>query len=74
MPINDFHIQIATAYPGTRPVRSKKKNVFLAEIQTDEGRKDAYVKLLNIEDIAKEALCAVLARKLHLPMLQRMTL
>ena len=70
MPINDFQIQIATAFPGARRFGSKKGNVFLAEIQTDEGPKRAYVKLLKIEDIAKEALCAVLARKLYLPMLQ----
>ncbi|MCY4565462.1 MAG: hypothetical protein OXE40_13430 [Gammaproteobacteria bacterium] len=70
MPLNDFHIQIATAYPDARRIPSKREHVFLVEIQTDEGRKSAYVKLLNIEAIAKEALCAVLARKLFLPMLQ----
>lgn len=70
MRINDFHIQVATAYPGVRDVASKRGRVFRVAIRTDEGRKDAYVKLLNIEDIAKEALCAVLARKLYLPMLQ----
>lgn len=70
MPINKFHVQLATAYPGARQIRSKRDNVFLVEVQTDEGRKGAYVKLLNVEEIAKEALCAVLARKLHLPMLE----
>lgn len=70
MLINDFHIQLATAYPGAKQVRSSKGSTLKAEIATDEGRKNAYVKLLSIEDIAREAICAVLARKLHLPMLQ----
>ena len=70
MPINDFHVQIATAYPGARPIKSNRENVFLVEIQTDSERKGAYVKLLNVEEIAKEAICAVLARKLYLPMLE----
>ena len=70
MPINDFRIQLATAYPGATPVKSGKGKTFLAELATDQGRKEAFVKLLSVEDIAREAICAVLARKLYLPMLQ----
>lgn len=70
MPINDFRIQLATAYPDATPVRSGKGITFFAELATDQGRKQAFIKLLRIEDIAREAICAVLARKLFLPMLQ----
>lgn len=70
MSVNDFHIQLATAYPGAKRVPSSKRTILKAEISTDQGRKDAYVKLLNVEGVAREAICAVLARKLHLPILQ----
>ena len=70
MPTKGFQIELATAYPGAQPVQSSKGTTLKAEIATDQGRKDAYVKLLNIDDIAREAICAVLARKLQLPMLQ----
>ena len=70
MPINDFRIQLATAYPGATPARSGKGTTFFAELATDQGRKQAFIKLLRIEEIAREAICAVLARKLFLPMLQ----
>ena len=70
MPINDFRIQLATAYPGATPVKSGKGKTFLAELATDQGRKEAFIKLLSVEDVAREAICAVLARKLYLPMLQ----
>ena len=70
MSINDFHIQLATAYPGARRVESGKGTTLWAELETDQGRKEAFIKLLSIENIAREAICAVLARKLYLPMLQ----
>jgi hypothetical protein len=70
MPINDFRIQLATAYPGATPVRSGKGTTFFAELSTDQGRKQAFIKLLRTEKIVREAICAVLARKLFLPMLQ----
>ena len=70
MSTNDFHIKLATAYPGVQMVHSSKGTTLKAEIATDQGRKEAYVKLLSIDDIAREAICAVLARKLQLPMLQ----
>lgn len=70
MTTNNFQIRLATAYPGVQPVQSSKGTTLKAEISTDQGRKDAFVKLISIEDIAREALCAVLARKLQLPMLQ----
>ncbi|MCY4360919.1 MAG: hypothetical protein OXE42_01845 [Gammaproteobacteria bacterium] len=67
---NNFQVRLATAYPGAQPVQSSKGTTLKAEISTDQGRKDAFVKLISIDDIAREALCAVLARKLQLPMLQ----
>lgn len=42
----------------------------MADIYTDKERTQAYLKLLNIEDIAREALCATLARLLGLPITQ----
>ncbi len=70
MTTNCFQIRLATAYPGAQPVPSSKGATLRAEISTDQGLKDAYIKLIDIDGVAKEALCAVLARKLQLPMLQ----
>jgi hypothetical protein len=70
MPLNDLHIQIATAYPDLKPVASGKGKTLLGDISTGREIKKAFIKLLSVEDIAKEALCAVLARKLHLPVQQ----
>lgn len=71
MSINDFHIQIATAIPFIREQPSRKGTTFRGEILTEEGfRKRAYIKLLRVEDIAKEVLCATLARRLGLPIKQ----
>ncbi len=70
MTTNNFQVRLATAYPGAKPVQSSKGTTLKAEISTDQGRKDAYIKLISIDNIAKEALCAVLARKLQLPLLQ----
>jgi hypothetical protein len=70
MPLNDLRIQIATAYPNLEKVSSGRGVTLFGSIQTDQGVKKAFVKLLSIENIAKEALCAVLARKLHLPVQQ----
>ena len=67
MAVNDFHVQIATAYPPLLEVPSRKGLTYRALIETDEGRKRAFLKLLSVEDIAREVLCATLARKLHLP-------
>ena len=67
---NNFQVKLATAYPGAKPVPSSKGATLIAEISTDQGRKDAFIKLISIDDIARETLCAVLARKLQLPMLQ----
>ena len=66
----DYQIKLATAYPGAQQVHPSKGTTLKAEISTDQGRRDAYVKLISIDDIAREAICAVLARKLQLPMLQ----
>lgn len=70
MLINDFRVQLATAYPDLEPFRSGRHLKFRGRIRTDDGDKRAYIKILNIGDVAKEALCAVLARKLHLPVPQ----
>ena len=42
----------------------------MGDIRTDQGVTRAHIKLLNIGDIAKEALCAVLGRLLQLPVPQ----
>lgn len=67
MPINDFQIKLATAYPELHEIESGRGKIFLGDIETDGGRKRAYIKLLNTENMAREALCNVLARKLYLP-------
>ena len=67
MPVNDLHIQIATARAPLHKVDTRKGVTYRGLIETDEGRKRAYLKLLAVEDIAREVLCAILARKVHLP-------
>ena len=70
MLLNDTNIQLGTAIPPVEPVDTRKGRTFLADILTDKGRTPAYLKLLKIEDIAREALCATLARYLSLPIAQ----
>jgi hypothetical protein len=70
MTINDFRVQLATAYRGSQKVSTIKGRTLHGDIETETGRIRAYIKLLNIGDVAKEALCAVLARKLYLPVPQ----
>ena len=52
MPINDFRVQLATAYSGLQRVGSGKGRTLRGRIETDEGSKMAYIKLLDIESIA----------------------
>ena len=70
MSLNDAHIQLGVAIPSVESVDTRKGRTFLADIQTDRERTQAYLKLLKIEDIAREALCATLARLLSLPIAQ----
>ncbi|MEE8059101.1 MAG: HipA family kinase [Pseudomonadales bacterium] len=70
MPVNDFHIQVATAHPGAEKKPSPKGRTLRTDISTGQDRLVAHIKLLSIEDIAKEAICAVLAKIVHLPILQ----
>lgn len=72
MSLNSPRIEIATAYPNLSEIASgEAKGVTLfGDIHTDQGAKLAYVKLLGLEGISREALCSVLARKLHLPVRQ----
>lgn len=71
MSLNNYKVQIATAYPPVREVSTQRGTTFRADIHTEERiRKKAYLKLLKTEDVAKEILCATLARKLHLPIKQ----
>lgn len=72
MSLNNPRIEIATAYPNLEEISvGKGKGVTLrGDIQTDQGVKLAFVKLLSLEGIAREAICSVLARKLHLPVRQ----
>lgn len=53
------------------PVECGKRRTLLGTVELEnERRARAYLKLLTIPDIAKEALCATLARRLHLPVPQ----
>ena len=71
MSINNYRVQIANAIPPVERIPTSKGTTFRADILTEErDRKKAYLKLLKVEDIAKEILCATLARKLHLPIKQ----
>lgn len=70
MPLNDFHIQIATAFPNQKKVSSGRGLTLLGEIAIGREVKTAFIKVLSLENLAKEALCAVLARKLRLPVQQ----
>lgn len=72
MSLNSPRIEIATASINLSEVSSGKgKGVtLLGDIHTDRGSKIAYVKLLGLEGIAREAICSVLARILHLPVHQ----
>ena len=71
MSFNDANIQLGTAYPPVEPKDTRKGRTFYADIDTGQGdRVRAFLKLLSIEDIAREALCATLARLLGLPIAQ----
>lgn len=71
MPINDPRVQIATALPPLDLVSTRKGTTFRAPIiDVFHSRRMAYLKLLKLEDIAREALCAVLARVVGLPIKQ----
>jgi hypothetical protein len=72
MSLNNPRIEIATAYPNLEEISvGKGKGVtLLGDIHTDQGVKLAFVKLLSLEGIAREAISSVLARKLHLPVRQ----
>jgi hypothetical protein len=66
---NNLHMQLATAYPNLEEITvGKGKGLTLfGDIHTDNGVKRAFLKILGFEGIAREVFCAVLARKLHLP-------
>ena len=72
MSLNNPRIEIATAYPNLKKISlGKGKGVTLfGDIHTDQGARLAYVKLLSLEGIAREAICSVLGRLLHLPVRQ----
>ena len=70
MTINDFTVQLATAYPDAKLIGTSKGRTLRGDIETDHGTVQAYIKLLTVGDIAREALCSVLARKLNLPVPQ----
>lgn len=71
MAINDPRVQLATASPPLEAVATRKGTTFQAPIYDRSGtRRMAFLKLLKIEDIAREALCAVLARLAGLPIAQ----
>lgn len=72
MSLNNPRIEIASALTNLEEIsfgRGKGVTLF-GDISTDQGVKLAYVKLLSLEGIAREAICSVLARRLHLPVRQ----
>ena len=71
MGLNSLQIEIATAYsPIVREVSGGRNTVVETQIQTELGVELAYVKFLSFENLAKEALCAVLAKYFYLPVRQ----
>ncbi len=71
MAINHPEVQIANAIPPLRAKETRKGTTFQAAIRdTSNVRREAFLKLLRLEDIAREVLCAVLARMLGLPIRQ----
>ncbi|MES2672918.1 MAG: HipA family kinase [Pseudomonadota bacterium] len=72
MSLNNPRTEIATAYPDLSKDNSAhgKGVTLLGDISTDQGRIRAFVKLLSPEGIAREAICSVLAKMLHLPVRQ----
>ncbi|MEX0740809.1 MAG: HipA family kinase [Pseudohongiella sp.] len=71
MAINHPEVQIATAIQPLDAIPTRKGTTFRASIyDTYNTRREVFLKLLKLEDIAKEVLCAVLARMLGLPIKQ----
>ena len=69
--LNDPSIKLATAFPDQEKISSGKGLTLLGDIVGEgDERKRAFIKVLSIENIAKEAICSVLARHLHLPVQQ----
>lgn len=62
-------IQRARAYPGLVKVNSQKGLTFRGEIETEQGRRFAYVKKLSAEKLVTEALCVTIAKLVNLPVL-----
>ncbi|MEX2506866.1 MAG: HipA family kinase [Pseudohongiellaceae bacterium] len=71
MSLNDPRIQIATAIPPLEAEPTRKGTTFRGSVYDTSGtRRLVFLKLLKIEDIAREALCSVLARVVGLPIAQ----
>lgn len=63
-------IQVATATRPDRKLNTRKGIVGRALLRTDHGPKQGYLKLLDVQGIAKESLCWALSRYLGLPIPQ----
>jgi hypothetical protein len=73
MSYNDKHIQLASAIEPVVRRPTNKGTTFTADIRLQDGRRaPAFLKLLKVEDIAREALSLTLARVLALPVLTRL--
>lgn len=71
MAINHPGVQIATAMQPLDAIPTRKGTTFESWINDAYNtRRRAFLKLLKLEDIAREVLCAVLARMLGLPIKQ----
>ncbi len=65
--VNGIELQLGTAYSPVESLQTRKKTAYRGDVETDSGRVTAVLKLLKMEDIAREALCWTLARMLGLP-------
>ncbi len=67
---NVDRIQVATATRPDRKLNTRKGIAGRALLRTDHGPKQGYLKLLDVQGIAKESLCWALSRCLGLPIPQ----
>lgn len=66
---NNPKIQLARAYPGLEKTDSRKGKTFRGEIETEQGRRPAFIKMLSAENLLVEALCVTIAKLVNLPVL-----
>jgi len=65
--MNNIELKLGTAYEPVEPLKTRKGTAYRGDIAVDNGRVTAILKLLKLEDIAREVVCWTLARHLELP-------